>query len=210
MDPINHLLKKYPDLADAKAAIDAAFSCLEACYFAGNKILVCGNGGSAADSEHIVGELMKGYFLKRPIPAELRARFTQLFPGRGQYLADHLQGALPAISLVSQISLITAFANDVAADMIFAQQVYGYGRPGDVLLGISTSGNSANVINALQVGRVMELKTIGLTGLQQCTMDDICDVAVHVPGFNTPEVQERHVAVYHALCAKLEERFFNR
>ncbi len=210
MDQIDRLLKKYPDLADADAAIYAAYSCLEACYSAGNKVLVCGNGGSAADSEHIVGELMKGYFLKRPLSPELSARFNQLLPGRGQYLVDHLQGALPAISLVSQVSLITAFANDVAADMIFAQQVYGYGRAGDLLIGISTSGNSINVINALQVGRVMELKTIGLTGPQQCTMDDVCDVVIHVPGFNTPEIQERHIAVYHALCAELEERFFKR
>jgi D-sedoheptulose 7-phosphate isomerase len=209
MDSIDRLLKKYPDLAEIESAVRAAFISLEACYSAGNKVMICGNGGSAADSEHIVGELMKGYLLKRPLPPEMRTRFSQLFPDRGQYLADHLQGALPTISLVSQISLITAFANDVAADMIFAQQVYGYGRKGDVLLGISTSGSSANIINALQVARVLNLSTIGLTGKLRGVMDEVCNVVIHVPWETTPEIQERHVAVYHALCAELEERFFS-
>ena len=115
------------------------------------KLLICGNGGSAADSEHIVGELMKGYFSRRPVPQAVRDRLASAFPENGLYLADHLQGALPAISLVSQTSLMTAFANDVAADMIYAQQVYGYGVEGDVLIGISTSGTSKNVVYALQV-----------------------------------------------------------
>jgi D-sedoheptulose 7-phosphate isomerase len=208
MDFIAHLLQKIPDLAACGQTIQNAYQVLETCYAAGNKVLICGNGGSAADSEHIVGELMKGYFLKRPLSAELRARFANFFPERGEYLADHLQGALPAISLVSQVSLVTAFANDVAADMIFAQQVFGYGRSEDVLLGISTSGNSPNVINALQVGKVLGLHNIGLTGARPCAMDVFCDVVIHVPLEFTPDIQERHEAIYHALCACLEERFF--
>jgi D-sedoheptulose 7-phosphate isomerase len=206
---LEHLLDRYPDLVSAASAVEAAYGLLEACYAAGHKVLVCGNGGSAADSEHIVGELMKGYFLKRPVPAELRGRLQTLFPAQGQYLADHLQGALPAISLVSQVSLVTAFANDVAADMVFAQQVYGYGVPGDVVLGLSTSGISANVLNALRVGRACSLRTIGLTGrLGSPAMAEVCDVLICVPWDRTPDVQERHEAVYHTLCAELEERFF--
>jgi D-sedoheptulose 7-phosphate isomerase len=177
-------------------------------YRHGGKLLICGNGGSAADSEHIVGELMKGYLSKRPLPDPVRQRFSAVFPDDGAYLADHLQGALPAISLVSQSSLLTAFANDVAADLIFAQQVYGYGRPGDVLLAISTSGNAANVVRAIQVARVQGLKSIGLTGRDGGALKTLCDLAIRVPADTTPTIQEYHIAVYHTLCALLEEEFF--
>lgn len=210
MNHLEHLLARYPDLTITASAIEAAYELLEACYAAGHKALVCGNGGSAADSEHIVGELMKGYFRKRPVPPELRARLQDLYPEQGQYLADHLQGTLPAISLVSQVSLVTAFANDVAADMVFAQQVYGYGVPGDVVIGLSTSGTSANVLNALRVAKACSLRTLGLTGSRGSpAMAETCDVLICVPGERTPDIQERHETVYHALCAELEERFFN-
>ncbi|MDX1497351.1 MAG: SIS domain-containing protein [Salinisphaeraceae bacterium] len=207
-EKFQNLITKYPDLEITLPAIEAAYTLLETTYAQGGKLLICGNGGSAADSEHIVGELMKGFTLSRPVPHDVRQRLTSAFPDNGRYLADHLQGALPAISLVSQTGLITAFANDVAGDMIFAQQVYGYGRSGDVTWGISTSGNSRNVIHALQVGQAVGLKTLGLTGQSGGQMAALCDVTICVPWRETADVQERHLAIYHALCTALEVRFF--
>jgi phosphoheptose isomerase len=208
MEIFNRLIQRYPDLTASLPDIVQAAELLQSCFQSGGKLLVCGNGGSAADSEHIVGELMKGFNRQRPIPAELRAQFVERFPQHGDYLADHLQGALPAISLVSQTSLITAFINDVAADMIFAQQVYGYGRPGDVLLGITCSGNAADVLYALRVARTLGVKTLGLTGCSGGGMPPLCDVLVRVDLDAVPDIQERHLAVYHVLCAYLEEQFF--
>ena len=202
------LTQKYPELLACAPEVAQAAQMLEECFGAGGKLLVCGNGGSAADSEHMVAELMKGYYLIRPIPAELRARLVAQFPEQGAYLANHLQGTLPAISLVSQVGLMTAFINDVAADTVYAQQVLGYGKPGDVLLGLSTSGSSANVLHALRVARVLGLRTIGLTGRKGGKMGEVCDVLIRVPLDKTPDIQEKHEAVYHALCAHLEERFF--
>jgi D-sedoheptulose 7-phosphate isomerase len=208
MDPLKQLVERYPDLEACLSDIEQARQMLSACYRAGGKLLVCGNGGSAADSEHIVGELMKGYMLKRPIPAEARQRLQASDPERAAYLAEHLQGALPAISLVSQSALMTAYANDIAADMVFAQQVYGYGRPGDVLWAISTSGNAANVVNAVQIARGMGLKTLGLTGAGGGKLKALCDVTIRAPGSSTPEYQERHLPIYHTLCVLLEMEFF--
>jgi D-sedoheptulose 7-phosphate isomerase len=190
--------------------IEEASRLLVEAYGQGHKVLTCGNGGSAADSEHIVGELMKGFMLRRPVPDELRHRLRAQFAELGDVLADHLQGALPAISLVSQAALISAFANDVAADMVFAQQVYGYGQPGDVLIGISTSGNSLNVINAIRVARTLGVKTIGLTGRTGGAMLSLCDVCIRVPSDQTYEIQERHLPIYHALCMVVEEEFFGQ
>jgi D-sedoheptulose 7-phosphate isomerase len=189
-------------------AIEAALAMLQETYRSGRKVLLCGNGGSAADCEHIVGELMKGYTRKRPLPATTRQKLTGLFPENGDYLADHLQEALPAISLVSQSGLISAFANDVAADMVYAQQVLGYGVPGDVVWGISTSGNSPNVIHALQVGHALGLKTLGLSGQSGGRMAEICDITICAPWTKTADIQERHLSIYHALCGMLEESFF--
>jgi D-sedoheptulose 7-phosphate isomerase len=209
MDWTTELIRHFPDLAVCIAQVEQAHQLLSACFRGGGKLLVCGNGGSAADSEHIVGELMKGYLLKRPLPELARQALRVVAPGEGDYLAEHLQGALPAISLVSQTALISAFANDVAADMVYAQQVYGYGRPGDVLWTISTSGNARNVVNAAQVARAMGLKVLGLTGPGGGRLKTLCDVAICVPGDCTPAVQERHLPVYHALCARLETEFFS-
>ncbi len=204
------LTKKYPALEVCVPELQAAFHLLRDSYQNGGKLLICGNGGSAADSEHIVGELMKGFWLRRPIPDADRQKLVEAFPERGEILADRLQGALPAISLVSQSSLISAFANDVDPEMIFAQQVYGYGRPGDVVLGISTSGNSGNVLQALQVGQALGLKTVGLTGETGGKMASVCDVTICAPYQATAEVQEAHLALYHALCGLLEEAFFDK
>ncbi len=203
-----NLVARYPDLAGCAGDIASAFDLLRIMFEAGGTLLICGNGGSAADCEHIVGELMKGFRSKRPLSPDRRALLCAAEPEHGDYLADHLQGALPAISLVSQSGLMTAFANDVAPDMVFAQQVYGYGRAGDTLLGISTSGTSRNVLHALRVARAMKLRTIGLTGQDGGTMVGLCDVTIRVPYTDTARIQERHLPIYHTLCAMLEETFF--
>jgi D-sedoheptulose 7-phosphate isomerase len=145
---------------------------------------------------------------KRPLPLTDREKLAVVDPINGPYLADHLQGALPAISLVSHNALISAFANDVDPQLVFAQQVYGYGKPGDVLLGISTSGNAPNVLNALQVARSRGLHTLGLTGLSGGRMKSSCDITICVPSTDTPGIQELHLPVYHTLCAMLEQDFF--
>jgi D-sedoheptulose 7-phosphate isomerase len=152
---------------------------------------------------------MKGYLKKRPLSIQEAAVFQAVSPETASYLAGHLQGALPAISLVSQVALNTAFANDVAADLVFAQQVYAYGRPGDCLWALSTSGNAQNVLMALQTARVKGLRTLGLTGRSGGKMAAWCDVTIRVPWDETPAIQERHLPVIHALCAMLEEYFFS-
>jgi phosphoheptose isomerase len=208
MTRIEQLISTYPELEACASDIQNAFEILRTCYRGGGKVLTCGNGGSAADAEHIVGELMKGYLLKRSIAEEFRAKLLAASPQNGDYLADHLQGGLPAISLVSQNALLSAIANDTAADMVFAQQVYGYGGEGDALIGLSTSGNSRNVIHAMQVARALGLHTIALTGPTGGMLKSLCEVCICVPGENTPVVQERHLPIFHVLCAMLEEEFF--
>ena len=208
MTRIEQLIATYPDLEHCAPEVEAALQILTTCYRNGGKVLTCGNGGSAADAEHIVGELMKGYLLKRPLPEEMRARLISVGAEDGDYLASHLQGALPAISLVNQTSLLSAIANDTAADMVYAQQVYAYGQKGDTLIGISTSGNSRNVILAMQVARALGVQTIALTGPTGGKLKPLCDVCICVPAESTPAIQERHLPIFHVLCAMLEEEFF--
>ena len=208
MRAIDAFLTKYPDLAPCEEDIQNAYGILEQCFRSGGKLLICGNGGSASDSEHIVGELMKGFMLPRKLPEPIITRFREAYGREGEALASKLQGALPAISLVSHAALVTAIANDTDAALAYAQQVYGYGRPGDVLLAISTSGNSKNVVNAVKVAGVQGLKTIGLTGARGGQLTKLCDVCIRVPYHQTFEIQERHLPVYHALCIGLEEAFF--
>ncbi|MCM3717784.1 D-sedoheptulose-7-phosphate isomerase [Fictibacillus phosphorivorans] len=205
---LNELNRKHSELEVCITEVQKAFTLLKNSYRQGGKVLLCGNGGSASDCEHIVGELMKGFFLKRPIDTSFKQKLFEAFPEDGDYLSRHLQGALPAISLVSHSAMITAFANDVAADMIFAQQVFGYGNKEDVLIGLSTSGNSANVVHALQVARAKGMKTIGLTGSKGGVMAPLCDVLIAVPFESTPDIQEHHILIYHALCLMLEKEFF--
>ena len=200
---------RYPEMDECIEDIQRAVTLLEAVFQGGGKLLICGNGGSASDSEHIVGELMKGFRLKRPLPPTARQQLRESFPIDYEYLTAHLQGALPAISLASQPVLLTATANDVAADMVFAQQVYGYGKEGDVVMGISTSGNSKNICRALQVARAFGMHTIGLLGRNEGSMLSLCDVTIRVPAYSVTEIQERHLPVYHVICAYLEERFFD-
>src|SRR5574338_703715 len=208
MTRIEQLVSACPDISSCTSDIQSAFEILRDCYHNGGKVLTCGNGGSASDAEHIVGELMKGYLLKRPISEDVKSKLLTASPQDGEYLAAHLQGALPAISLVSQTSLTSAISNDTAADMVFAQQVYGYGRQGDVLVGLSTSGNSRNVIHAMQVANALGLHTIALTGPTGGMLKAICEVCICVPAENTPAIQERHLPIFHVLCAMLEEEFF--
>jgi D-sedoheptulose 7-phosphate isomerase len=205
---IEDLRERYPDLNATVPAVLQAFDLLRTTFRQGGKLLVCGNGGSAADSEHIVGELMKGFLSRRPASEKFRGTMAELYPTDGEMVAAQLQQALPAISLVSQTSLLSACANDISAEMIFAQQVYGYGQPGDALLGITTSGNSQNVLRALQVGRACGLRTLGLTGRGNPVMRQYCDVLICVQADSTPEIQEHHQVIYHALCADLEREFF--
>lgn len=204
------LCERYPSLTNVKSSIEEACNQLIACYEQGGKILVCGNGGSSSDSDHIVGELMKSFELKRPIRAEIQEKLASADPERGSYLASHLQQGLPAISLTAHSALITAVANDIHADIIFAQQVIGYGKEGDVLLAISSSGNSQNVVDACLVAKAINLTVIGLTSETGGKMKELCDILINVPGKRTAFVQELHLPVYHLLCLAVEQHFFGK
>jgi D-sedoheptulose 7-phosphate isomerase len=205
MKNVSSLLQRYPVLKECEQELAAAFDLLEAAYRGGNKLLVCGNGGSAADSEHIVGELMKGFLKRRPIPA---ADAAKLEAAGGQEIAGRLEGALAAIALPSQMSLLTATANDGDYDLTFAQQVYGLGGPGDALLAISTSGRAKNVCNAVIVAKAFGLKSIALTGRTGGELAPLADIAIKVPSDDVAEIQELHLPVYHWLSTELEAAFF--
>ncbi len=202
------LIERYPKLAVCKEDIKKAYELLEAAYSNSRKLLVCGNGGSASDSEHIVGELMKEFKLKRKVYSDQATALKDIDPELGQILADNLQGALPAICLTGHSSLTTAFMNDVNADLVFAQQVNGYGKPGDVFMGISTSGNSKNVLYAAVNAKAKGLKVIGLTGAKENKLMKYADVCIRVPETETYKIQESHLPVYHCLCLMLEDKFF--
>lgn len=207
-EQLNLLIERYPKLAECKEDIKKTYELLEAAYSNGRKLLVCGNGGSASDSEHIVGELMKEFKLKRKVYSDQATALKAIDPELGQVLADNLQGALPAICLTGHSSLTTAFMNDANADLVFAQQVNGYGKPGDVFLGISTSGNSKNVLYAAVNAKAKGLKVIGLTGAKESKLMKYADVCIRVPETETYKIQEYHLPVYHCLCLMLEEKFF--
>jgi len=203
------LLENYPQLSSCVDDIRAAYQLIKNTCQRGGIIMTCGNGGSASDAEHIVGELLKGFKLQRPVVSDHRVALVKAFPSEGDYLANNLQRGIPAISLVSQSSVSTAYINDVTPDMVFAQQVYVYGIAGDILLGISTSGNSMNVVNACKVARAFGIQTIGMTGEDGGLLRAICDVTIRVPATETYRVQEYHLPVYHALCAMLEIEMFS-
>ncbi len=207
-EQLNLLIERYPKLAVCKEDIKKAYELLETAYSNGRKLLVCGNGGSASDSEHIVGELMKEFKLKRKVYSDQATALKAIDPELGQVLADNLQGALPAICLTGHSSLTTAFMNDANADLVFAQQVNGYGKSGDVFLGISTSGNSKNVLYAAVNAKAKGLKVIGLTGAKESKLMKYADVCIRVPETETYKIQEYHLPVYHCLCLMLEEKFF--
>ena len=204
----DELFLRYPCLEAVRGQILDAYRMMEACYAGGGKLLAAGNGGSCADAEHIVGELMKGFVKSRKLPEELRRRMEEIGGEQGKKLAECLQGSLPAIALTGHPGLSTAFLNDVDGEMILAQQLCGYGVPGDVFLGISTSGNSKNVDYAVTAAKAKGLKVIGLTGRDGGRLGQRADVAVIVPEKETFKIQELHLPIYHVLCLMLEERFF--
>ncbi len=202
---LEDLVQRRSEIKPCRASIQQAFEIILASQNGGGQVLVCGNGGSAADALHIVGELLKSFNLPRPLPGELQEKLKAL---DGAYLAETLQAPIRAVSLVSETSLITAVLNDTAADVIFAQQVLGHGKPGDVLLGITTSGNSANVLNAAITAKALGMKVISLTGPGGGKLKALADCAILAPGATTPLVQEAHLPIYHALCLMLENEMF--
>lgn len=202
------LIARYPILNSVKAEIEACYQVLEECYRNDGKLLIAGNGGSCADAEHIVGELMKGFCKRRELSEEMRERLCEFDAEHGKMLADGLQGGLMAIALTGHNALSTAFANDVNADMIYAQQVWGYGRIGDVFLGITTSGNAQNVDYAVTAAKAKGMKVLGLTGKDGGRLKQRADIAVVVPEMETFKIQELHLPIYHAICLMLEEYFF--
>ena len=197
---LKELLERYPQLAECEEQIKAAMELIRDTYKNGGKVLVCGNGGSCSDSEHIVGELMKGFKLMRPvtderIPEDLRCG---------------LQGALPAISLPSQTGILSAFINDVDPEMMYAQLVYGYATEKDLLIGLSTSGNSKNVVNAARIAKAVGAKAMAMTGKKESKLSEICDACIQVPETETYKIQELHLPVYHYLCAQIEADHFDK
>lgn len=199
---LEELVARYSLLLDCLPDIRAAYDLLVECYQSEGCVYLCGNGGSAADAEHIVGELMKSFTLRRPVSEAFRARLGD------PEISDRLEGALRALSLTGSPGLSTAYSNDVSPELVFAQQVYGYGRQEDVVWGLSTSGNSKNVLHALKVAGAKNMKTLGMTGASGGKMAELCDVCIRVPEMETFKVQELHLPVYHSLCRMLEIRFF--
>lgn len=208
MKHIDLLLERYPSLEVAKDDIIAAYLLMEESYANGGKLLVAGNGGSAADAEHIVGELMKGFKMPRKPEADFAEKLVAENQKLGYVLAENLQGVLPAIALDGHPALFTAYMNDCEPLLCFAQQVNGYGKTGDVFLGISTSGNSKNVLYAATTAHAKAMKVIGLTGAKDSELKDMSDVCIKVPQTETYMIQELHLPVYHCLCLMLEDRFF--
>lgn len=205
---LDELLNRYTQLDYLENAVFDSVELLIKTFGNGGKVLVCGNGGSCSDADHIVGELMKSFEGKRPLNSDLQQKLSELSPERGKMLAEKLQQGLPAISLTVHQSLITAIANDIHGDLIYAQQVVGWGNPGDILIGLSTSGNSKNVIDALIVAKAKGMITIGMTGETGGKMKDWCDILLNVPETRTAYVQELHLPVYHAICMMIEKEIF--
>lgn len=205
----NLLFEHYPQLEECRENIAKAYELLLECGKGGGLVMTCGNGGSAADATHIVGELMKGFKLHRPLDEAERKVVIDSCQADGEYLADRLQKGIRAVSLDDQTAIGTAVANDNGADMIFAQQVYGYARKGDVLIGLSTSGNSGNVVRACQVARALGAKVIAMTGNGGGKMKALADAFIGVPATETYRIQEYHLPVYHALCAMVESELFD-
>ena len=198
------LFERYPDLTSCRDDIKKAYELMRVCYENGGKVMICGNGGSAADSEHIAGELLKGFNLKRELSDEDKSKFED------KTIADNLQYGLPAISLVSQTGLMTAFMN-VSPENVFAQQVYAYAsNENDVLIALSTSGNSKNIVNAVITARAKGIKTVSITGRSGGKLNSLCDVTIKTPSDRTFVIQEYTLPVYHALCAMTEANFFDK
>lgn len=207
---LEQLIDRYPRLDLCRNEIWQAFTIIRDAYCQRKKLIIAGNGGSAVDSSHIVGELMKSFHFKRELEPELCDRLKSLYGVQGQDAANFLEGALPAVALPEMMALSTAFMNDSEAHGVFAQGVYGLGQEGDVFLGISTSGNSPNIIYACMVAHAIGMKVIGLTGQSGGKLKNLSDCLICVPSTETYEIQEYHLPIYHTLCAMLEAEFFGR
>ena len=207
---IETLIERYPALACCRDSMLAGYRIMEESFAHDGKLLIAGTGGSAADSEHIAGELMKRFQMPRPVSPEFAERLCAVDPVRGPALARNLERGLMAIPLVAHEALTTAYINDVDGLGVFAQQLLGFGRKGDVFLGISTSGNSKNVMSATVVARALGMKVVGLTGEKGGELAGVCDAVVRVPETETYKIQEMHLPVYHCWCLMLEERFFGQ
>lgn len=202
------LFERYPALLVCEKDIDTALSLLTETYTSGGTVYVCGNGGSCSDSDHIVGELMKGFLLRRPLSDDETKKFESIFED-GKHFASKLQDAIPAVSLTAQSAIISAYANDVDPEFVYAQLVYGYARENDLVIGLSTSGNSKNVVNAIKAAKARGAKTLSMTGEKESTLSALSDVTIRVPACETFKIQEYHLPVYHYLCAALESKFFD-
>ncbi len=210
-EALDRLIARHPELGAAAGSIGDAMDLVIRCYRGGGKLLVAGNGGSSADSAHIVGELLKGFNKKRPLPEELKRAIRAASGGMDTGgMEDRLQSGLPAVSLAAQTSILTAVANDLGADLIFAQQVIALGRSGDVLIGMSTSGNADNVCKAAVAARALGMSVVTMTGGNGGKLAELADVDLRAPAAVTSEVQEFHLLIYHALCDAVESAFFDR
>ena len=202
------LYTRYPALEACRESVEAATAAIIETYNKGGKVLLCGNGGSCADCDHIVGELMKGFLLRRPVSSKMEEKLAAIAGEEGRMLAKNLQCSLSAISLPGQTALVSAYCNDVEPDAVYAQLVLGHGNPEDVLICMSTSGNSKNVCNAAVVAKAKGVKTIGMTGAKESRLSALCDICIRVPETETFKIQELHLPVYHAICADVEANFY--
>ena len=207
---LNELVERYPILNEEKEVIKKTAETIIECYKNGGKLLICGNGGSCADAEHIVGELMKGFLEKRPLSENKKAEMKKNCPEIPENILGNLQGALPAIALPSFVALHSAFCNDVDPELIYAQTLMGLGKKGDVFLGISTSGNSKNVYAAALTAKALGLTVIGLTGIGGGKLSQVADICIKAPESETFKIQELHLPIYHYLCAAIEHEFFGK
>ena len=207
---LDELIRRYPQLDVCKKDVEKAYLLLQRTYDKNGKLLIAGNGGSAADSEHIAGELMKRFKITRPINKELAGKLMKIDPERGERLVKNLEMPLRAVPLTSHIAITTAYMNDADATGVFAQQMLGFGNEGDVFLAISTSGNSENIISACVVAKAMGIKIIGLTGEKESKLSKYADICIRVPETETYKIQELHLPVYHALCLMLESNYFGK
>lgn len=205
---IDQLCESHPVLSTIRESVGTAASAIIGCYQAGGKLLACGNGGSSSDAGHIVGELMKSFELSRPLGNDIRQMLLDISPERGEYMAGKLEKGLPSIALAEHTSLTTAICNDIDPDLVFAQQVISYGKPGDILLALSTSGNSRNITDACIAARALKLTVVGITGRKGGKMNEYCDIIINVPEDMTARIQELHLPVIHAICRIVENHFF--
>ena len=199
---------RYPGLTGCQKEIEQSIRMLIQAFEKGHRLYICGNGGSAADADHIVGELMKGFLKKRPLSSQKRQQFKDVLGEEGAFLSAQLMEGLPAVSLHSQGALLTAFMNDENPTLVYAQALYAMGQKGDVLLAISTSGKSENVLQAARVAKALGISVIALTGRNPCPLDSLSDCTIHVGAAETYRIQELHLPVYHRLCAEIEAYFY--